>query len=142
MIKIEYREDGSKNKRGEFGCNCLIEIRGSGDVISSQIYDMLCKIREQLPREVFDVTMMRFVEDDIKRAAEELANSTTARVATMTSVNIKNIKTSDCPICGRTIPAFQYVSFPEQFVATKTRRHTTVIAHKSCLQNTRGDSKK
>ena len=50
---------------------------------------------------------------------------------------MKTIDYNDCPICGRTIAAFEYVAMPELFEKIETKRHSVVLVHKLCLKKVR-----
>lgn len=48
---------------------------------------------------------------------------------------MRTIDYNDCPICGRTIPAFEYIAMPELFEKIETKRRSVVLVHKSCIKN-------
>lgn len=47
------------------------------------------------------------------------------------------IENCDCPICGRFIPAFEYIAMPALFEKIETKRHSVVLVHKLCLKKVR-----
>ncbi len=50
---------------------------------------------------------------------------------------MRTINNCDCPICGRTIAAFEYAAMPELFEKIETKRHNVVLVHKFCLKKVR-----